>query len=159
MQCMHYLEHAERPKLPKQAMNTFSIFIHPDNRTEAVKQGFSFPGLLGGGLWLLWHRMWLLGALATVVGFGVYPLLPNPQGYVYGIPYGHRFGVADIVNIGICIVVGFLGNEWRASTLVSRGFECVGAEQAATPDGAKAAYLRRGSTPDGQRAFVRREPS
>jgi len=139
-------------------MKTFSIFEHPDHRLEAVKQGFSFPGLLAGGFWLLWHRMWGLGALATVVGLGVYLLSPSPEGYVYGIPYGHRFGLADIVNIGTCGVVGFWGNAWRASSLVDRGFENVATEQAATPDGAKAAYLRRAAADHQGATFARREP-
>jgi hypothetical protein len=138
-------------------MKTFSIFEHPNRRLEAVKQGFSFPGLLAGGFWVLWHRMWGLGALATVVGLGVYLLFPSPEGYVYGIPYGHRFGLADIVNIGVCGAVGFWGNEWRASSLVDRGFENVGPEQAATPDGAKAAYLRRAVGGHQEPSFVRRE--
>lgn len=140
-------------------MKTFSIFEHPDHRLEAVKKGFSFAGVLGGGFWLLWHKMWFLGALATMVGVGVYLLFPSPEGYVYGIPYGHRFGLADIVNIGICGVIGFWGNEWRSSSLLDRGFENVATEQAATPDGAKAAYLRRATAAHQEPAFVRREPS
>lgn len=101
--------------------------------------------------------MWFLGALATVVGVGVYLLFPSPEGYVYGIPYGHRFGLADIINIGMCGVIGFWGNEWRSLALLDRGFEEVGNEPAATPDGAKAAYLRRASG-NREPGFVRREP-
>ena len=139
-------------------MKTFSIFEHPDHRLIAVKEGFTIPGLLAGGLWLLWHRVWMYGAIASVVGLGVYALFPNPAGYLYGIPYGHRFGLADVVNIGICIAVGLLGNEWRCSSLVDRGFEKVGVENALTPDGAKAAYLRRDSSHMSDPPFMRREP-
>lgn len=133
------------------------MFEHPDRRLEAVKKGFSFPGVFGGGFWLLWHRIWGLGALASVVGFGVYLILPNPEGYVYGIPYGHRFGLADIINIATAGAVGFWGNECRAASLIDRGFEHVATEHAATREGAKAAYLRRSS---GTRESVlnRREP-
>ena len=140
-------------------MKTFLIFEHPDHRLEAIKQGFSVPGLLAGGLWLLWHRVWLFGAIATVAGLGVYGLFPNPSGYLYGIPYGHRFGLADVLNVGICVFVAFYGNKWRASSLLERGFDKVGTEQAATVDGAKGAYLRRGSTVNLTRTDVRREPS
>jgi hypothetical protein len=139
-------------------MKTYSIFEHPDRRLETVKQGFSFPGLLGGGFWLLWHRMWFLGAVATGLGLGIYLLFPNPEGYVYGIPYGHRFGLADIINLGICGMVGFSGNAWRSASLHDRGFEDVGTEQASTLDGAKAAYLRRGKAARHEPSFVRREP-
>lgn len=136
-------------------MKTFLIFKHPDQRLEAVKQGLSIPGFLAGGLWLLWHRVWMFGALTTVVGLGVYVVFPSPEGYIYGIPYGHRFGLADIINIVICGVVGFLGNEWRAASLADRGFENVGKEYAATPDGAKGAYLRRALTAHDEPTFCR----
>jgi hypothetical protein len=102
--------------------------------------------------------MWILGAVMTLVGVGVFFWFPNLEGYVYGIPYGHRFGLADIVNMAVCGVVGFWGNDWRASSLVDRWFEKVTTEHAATPDGAKAAYLRRAATEHQEPSFVRREP-
>lgn len=140
-------------------MKTFSIYRHPDHRLEAVKQGISFRGLLLGGVWLLWHRMWFLGSLATVLGLGCYVMFPSPEGYVFGVPYGHRFGLADIINLGICGVVAFCGNGWRATSLADRGFENMGAEQASTPDGAKAAFLRRTAAADWESGLVRREPT
>jgi hypothetical protein len=139
-------------------MKTFSIYEHPDHRLEAVKQGISFPGLLLGGVWLLSHRMWISGALATGGGLVLYLLFPSPEGYVFGIPYGHRFGLADIMNLGICGVVAFCGNGWRATSLLDRGFDDMGTEQAATPDGAKAAFLRRTGIARHEPGFVRREP-
>jgi hypothetical protein len=140
-------------------MKTFSIFKHPDQRLEAIKQGLSIPGLLGGGFWLLWHRIWTIGALTTVGGLSVYFIFPSPEAYIYGIPYGHRFGLADIVNIGICGVVGFWGNSIRTSSLIDRGFEHVSTEQASTPDGARAAYLRRSTVTNSTPSFGRCEPS
>ena len=139
-------------------MKIFSIFEHPDKRLEAVKQGFSIYGLLGGGFWLLWHRIWLHGSLALVIGIGVYALFLNPEGYIYGIPYGHRFGIADVINIGICFAVGFLGNDWRSASLLDRGFENVGSEAARNLDGTKAAFLRRDFASKSEPSFMRREP-
>ena len=78
-----------------------------------------------------------------------YALFPNPEGTLYGIPYGHCFGLADVVNIGMGIAVGLVGNEWRCASLVDCGFEKVGVENARTPDSTKAAYLRRDSSVDG----------
>lgn len=140
-------------------MKTFSIYEHPDHRLEAVKQGISFPALLLGGVWLLWHRIWFLGSIATVLGLGCYLMLPSPEGYVLGIPYGHRFGLADIFNLVVCGVVAFCGNEWRATSLADRGFENMGTEQAPTPDGAKAAFLRRRAAGIREPGLVRREPT
>ena len=124
-------------------MKKYQIFKHPDNRLDAVKEGFSFPGALFGGLWLLWHKMWILGSIACVVGIAVYAIFPNPEGFIYGIPYGHKFGMADISNIFIELTIGFFGNEWRSESLKQRGFEYAMAVKADTPDGAKAKYVRR----------------
>lgn len=140
-------------------MKTFLVFEHLDGRIEAVKDGFSFPGFVCGGFWLMWHRMWGAGAIALISGFGVYVLLPSPEGFIYGVPYGHKFGLADVLNICVCAVVGALGNHWRCSSLGDRGFEHVGTEHAATPDGAKAAYLRRDAKPNMAHGFSRKEPT
>ena len=141
-------------------MKQFQVFRHPDGRLDTVKQGFSIPGFLFSGCWLLWHKIWLIGGLITAVGFGVYLIFPSPEGYIYGIPYGHRFGLADIINIVFMCVVGIFGNEWRCSSLLDRGFENVSMVSAATPDGAKAQYLRSGTSKAGQQGdFDRREPS
>jgi hypothetical protein len=141
-------------------MKQFHVFRHPDGRLDTVKQGFSIPGFLFSGCWLLWHKIWLLGGLMTAVGFGVYLIFPNPEGYIYGIPYGHRFGLADIINIVFLFVVGIFGNRWRYSTLLERGFEKVSTVSAATPDGAKAQYLRSSAPKAGQQGdFERHEPT
>lgn len=141
-------------------MKTFTLYKHPDNRLEAVKQGFSFPGVFLGGGWLLWHKVWLAGVLTTAIGVGAYFLFPSPEGYLFGIPYGHRFGLADLLNIGIQIAVGIWGNEWRASSLRERGFDDVGTVVAETTDGAKAEYLRSlKDSPRKEPAFARTEPS
>ena len=141
-------------------MKQFQVFRHPDGRLEAVKQGFSIPGFLFNGCWLLWHKIWLKGGLITAVGFGVYLIFPSPEGYIYGIPYGHRFGLADIINIVFMGVVGIFGNEWRCTALGDRGFENVSTVVAATPDGAKAQFLRNNTSTGGQQVgFERREPS
>jgi hypothetical protein len=124
-------------------MKNYQIFKHPDNRLVAVKEGFSFWGLFLGGFWLLRHQIWLIGCIAIIVGLGVYGIFPNPEGYILGIPYGHKFGLADILNIGTCAVVGFFGNEWRSKSLGQRGFDYIITVKAETPDGAKASYLRQ----------------
>jgi hypothetical protein len=127
-------------------MKKFRVFMHPDSRLDAVKEGFSFPGAIFGSFWLLWHKMWVVGGIATAIGLATYFIFPSPAGYLYGIPYGHKFGFADITNIGIQCVVGFFGNEWRSTSLGQRGFDHVRTVMAATPDGAKAEYLRNAAS-------------
>lgn len=124
-------------------MKKYQIFKHPDNRLYAIKEGFSFPGALFGGFWLLWHKMWIAGSVAIAASVAVYFIFPSPEGYLLGIPYGHRFGVSDIFEIGICLVIGFFGNEWQSTSLGLRGFKRVSTEKADTADGAKAKYLSR----------------
>jgi hypothetical protein len=123
-------------------MKKFRVFEHPDNRLEAVKEGFSFPGFFFTGLWFLWHKMWVPGSIAIIVALGVYIVFPSP--------FGHYFGIADITNFVIEVIVGIFGNEWRSSSLKERGFEIVMTVMAATPDDAKAKYLRNHTTKDSQ---------
>ncbi|MGO8754498.1 MAG: DUF2628 domain-containing protein [Gallionellaceae bacterium] len=128
-------------------MKNYQIFKHPDNRLDAIKEGFSFPGVLFGCFWLLWHKIWLGGTIAFIAGIAVYAIFPSPEGYLFGVPYGHKFGLADIFNIGTCLVIGIFGNELRSTSLVQRGFVRVSTEQAETTDGAKAKYLLRDTSP------------
>ena len=141
-------------------MKKFQVYKHPDGRLLAVKEGFSFPGAIFGALWMLWHKMWVLGGVAVVVGIGLYFVFPSPEGYLLGIPYGHRFGTADVLNIGIGVIVGVFGNEWRRASLAERGFDNVSVEMAETADGATAAYLRDPGKPAGMSAsdYDRKEP-
>jgi len=129
-------------------MKKYQVFKHPDNRLEAVKTGFSFPGLIFGFFWLFWHKMWMWGGIAAFVSLIAYFILPSPAGYIYGVPYGHSFGLADLINIVIQVIIGVLGNELRSSSLRERGFDLVKIVKAATPDDAKAKYLREPGDPD-----------
>ena len=131
-------------------MKKYQIYKHPDNRLYAVKEGFSFPGAILGGFWLLWHKMWVAGSVAIAASIAIYFIFPSPEGYILSIPYGHKFGVSDIFDIGIGIVIGFFGNEWRTTSLNQRGFARVSNEKAVTTDGAKAKYLSRATTSNQQ---------
>ncbi len=126
-------------------MRTYRIYQHPDQRLVAIKEGFSFPGLIFGGFWLCWYKLWSYGAIVLIVGMLAYALFPSPEGYLWGIPYGHRFGLADLINLALIVGIGLKGNELRGSNLVDRGFDRVGRELANTPEGAIGAYLRKGT--------------
>ncbi|MDE2584149.1 MAG: DUF2628 domain-containing protein [Betaproteobacteria bacterium] len=131
-------------------MSKYRVYKHPDGRIEAVKDGFSITGTIFGGFWLLWHKMWLFGTIAIVIGFGVYAAFPSPEGYIFGVPYGHRFGLSDVLNFFGMLIIGLMGNGWRMDSLKGRGFDYVFDTQADNPDGAKAAYLRENRTTDVQ---------
>lgn len=122
-------------------MKKFRVFRHPDNRLVAVKDGFSLLGAFFSFFWLFWHKMWLHGCAALIVGILLYVIFPSPAGYFMGVAYGHNFGMADMLNLGIDLAIGVLGNEWRATSLGYRGFERVATVQASTGEGAIAKYL------------------
>src|SRR4051812_35391943 len=104
-------------------MNQFKIYKHPDGRREAVKVGFSFPAAIFGAFWLLWQKIWILGVILAAIGIGLYAVFPSPEGYFMGIAYGHTFGIADVLNLTICLLVGAFGNILLCNSLVERGFE------------------------------------
>lgn len=124
-------------------MKKFRVFKHPDNRLIAVKDGFSLPGAIFGCFWLMWHKMWLYGCIALIVSVVVYDIFPSPEGYILGIPYGHKFGIPDVLDICLGLFIGVFGNEWHLSALGKRGFERVATVNADTVDGAKAKYLSK----------------
>jgi len=82
--------------------------------------------------------MW--GGIAAFVSVIVYFILPSPAGY--------SFGFADLINIVIQVVIGVFGNELRSSSFRERGFDLVKIVKAATPDDAKARYLKDPGDPD-----------
>lgn len=123
-------------------MTSYAIYKHPDGRLEAIKDGFSFPGAIFGAVWLLWHKIWVLGSIGLIGGLALYGIFPSPEGYLMGMPYGHKFGLADALNLAGCILVGAFGNQWRESSLIERGFDNISVEHAESADGAKGAYLR-----------------
>jgi len=139
-------------------LKRFDLLEHPDGTLQAVKDGFSWPGFFFSGLWLLWHRIWGLGSAALIIGLLVYPIFPSPRGYIMGIPYGHRFGAAEIINIFIMVITGIQGNAWQLDALRKRGFKRVGSVDAETADGARAAHILRQSTPVERNPFGRDEP-
>ena len=110
-------------------MKQFHIFKHPTlNLYEAVKDGWSWPGFLAGGIWAfgIWafvKRLWRAGTIILVVG-AVSLNLPD--------------AVAGLVMLAGSIAVGALGNEWRTRELRSRGFEPITVVAANTPNGALA---------------------
>ncbi len=129
-------------------MRQFNIFRHPDRSLIAIKEGFAWPGAIFGCFWLFYHRLYGLGTAAFCVGGLFYTVFPS-----------RGFGAADVVNIGICIVVGVLGNMWRTDQMAKRGFELVDTVIAESPDGASAAYLRSHSEDGRNVALGRREPT
>lgn len=103
-------------------MNTYNIYKHPLFGMEAVKIGFSWPGLLFGIFWMLAKKLWVLAGLWFIVNT---ILIASESEMAIGI-------------LIIPIIVGFWGNKWREFNLSQRGYEQIASIQADTPDAALA---------------------
>ena len=86
------------------------------DRFVFVRDGFSFPALLFGAVWMLLHRMWLalLGYIVITVALAV--LLQR---------FGSA-GVAAAVWIFLALLIGFEAPTLRRFTLGRRGYRTVG---------------------------------
>lgn len=112
-------------------MRTFDVYTHPAKGDQAVKQGFSWPASIFGGLWAFSHSMPLIGLGLIFVGFGLRIL-------------GAVAGPASIfVDLLVCFAIGAQGNNWRRSKLISRGYNLIKPIEAKSPQAAIAEYRRQ----------------
>lgn len=117
-------------------MKQYKVYKHPSVATEAVKQGWSWPGFFFSFIWAMVKKMWGLG-VGVLIGFFV-------LGFINGAAGGGSSGDAliNVVAIIANIIFGINGNSWREKNLASRGFEQVDTVTAANPEGAVALYLK-----------------
>lgn len=122
-------------------MKQYKVFTHPSGQREAVKQGWSWPGLFFAGIWALVKRMWGIGIGVFALSFGlgtVMDLVLEPEAAAV---------FSAVVGLIIPIFFGAYGNGWRESNLRVRGFTTDGQiVHAPNPDGAIAEYLNLGSS-------------
>lgn len=119
-------------------MKTYSVYRHPSKGYHAVKRGFAWVGLLGGYLWLMWHRIWLplmilLGINSLIWYFEYFD--PTASAMLKG-------GAGLVDNIVLNIVVGWFGNQWLCNALPRKGYEYIG-EFNASDERAATAKARR----------------
>lgn len=124
-------------QLGQDAVKQYHVYADPKGQYEAVKQGWSWPGFFFNLIWALVKKMWILGAVPLVFFFTV--------GFIEGASGYSNTGfdlLINVLSIGLSLVYGYMGNEWRKKNLLSRGFELVKAVSAETPEGAIADYLK-----------------
>ncbi|HVT19711.1 MAG TPA: DUF2628 domain-containing protein [Thermoanaerobaculia bacterium] len=104
-------------------MRSFDVYHHPEQGFQAVKVGFSWPGLFFGGLWLLakrlfkvWFLLVLVGSAASAVGAAM-----------------DNDAIQSVAVLILLVVVGFQGNSWRRENLEKRGYSPLGTVQASGP--------------------------
>ena len=116
-------------------MKTFEVYFHPTLGYQAVKIGFSWPGLVLGFLWLLFKKLWAQAG----AWIGVIVVLALVQEIAQN---EFKAGVELLMNaiaFGSGVACGFYGNAWRGTNLLSRGFTQLETVLAGTPDAAIAA--------------------
>lgn len=100
--------------------------------TRFVREGFNGWAFLFGGLFLLWHRLWLpvvlwIAALAVLVGLGSAAHLPP--------------GPAMALGALLHLFVGVEGNDLRRWGLARRGFRMADVVSGARRDDAEYAFF------------------
>lgn len=116
----------------------FKVFKHPASGYQAVKVGFSWPGLFFSGIWLLLKRLWghALIFLSITLVFSYIETGFEKEENVFGMV------LILWLEIGLYIIVGVKGNEWYAESLQKREFELIGIVEAETPGAAIEKYIK-----------------
>jgi hypothetical protein len=125
-------------------MKTYKIFVNPQGGSEAVKQGWSWPGFFFNFIWALIKRMWVLGVVLMILSIA----LGFAEGTVevsYGKEAASGISVfTSILNLVIAVVFGVKGNKWREKNLIFRGYKYQDTVDAQNPEAAIALWFTEG---------------
>jgi len=120
-------------------MRTFTIHLrrhglNPDQDIVILKDGFSWPAALIGGLWALWNRMWwvALGLIAvTAVTNGL-----GPRMFTDSVS-------PSVLTVAVAVLTGLLAHDLRSWTLQRQGFILSAVISARNSEDALRRYLDR----------------
>jgi len=134
-------------------MKTFKVYKHPAQGFEAVKEGFSWPALCFGPLWLFVKKLWMFAVAWVVVSM----ILASIEGISdeVGMVSGRMMMVYSLVAGGylaLWFIPAFKGNSWRAKNLLKRGYMLIHTVQAKTPDSAVTQLVQSLSSASPQQA-------
>ena len=108
-------------------MKTFDIYFKEseseENKYVSVKRGFSWTGFFFGALWAFLNELYVIGLVLVIIFVGLRYLEPHAGGLIV-VPY-----------FLIPIIVGWLGNDFKRSKLLKKGYtfsKTVQAEDAKT---------------------------
>ena len=120
-------------------MKVYKIYANPQGTTEAVKQGWSWPGYFFNLLWALLKRMWGLG----IGWIGLFVFLGMIQGGMKGDDAAAVMGaLITVLAFILAIVFGINGNKWRENNLQFRGYEYRDTISASNPEAAVALWMK-----------------
>lgn len=89
----------------------------PDREIVLVKEGFCWPALAFSALWALWHRMWIEAAAFVGASLAVELIVE----FIGLAPLG-----ISAAGLGLSVLVGYVANDLRRSSLERRGFRMAG---------------------------------
>lgn len=126
-------------------MKTYKIFVNPQGSSEAVKQGWSWPGFFFNFIWALIKRMWVIGVVLIILSIAL--------GFVEGtVEVSSGKEVASVINVFvsilnlvIAVVFGVKGNQWREKNLITRGYKYQDTVDAQNPEAAIALWFTKGN--------------
>lgn len=102
-------------------MNSYQIFKHPSGKVEAVKQGWSWPAFFFNIIWAMFKKLWLVAVGATIASVGLVAAsitLLNGYGSLGDMGVVLYYVSPWIISI----IFGVMGNSWRKSNLLSKGY-------------------------------------
>lgn len=122
-------------------MKTYKVFVNPQGSSEAVKQGWSWPGFFFNIIWALVKKLWVLGVVLMILTFAL--------GFVEGtmeVTSGKEAAseisaFTSILNFVIAVIFGVKGNQWREKNLLSRGYKYQDTVDAQNPEAAIASWF------------------
>ncbi len=99
-------------------MKTFSVQTLPwssasDGNVVLIVEGFSWPALIFGPFWALWHGMW-----RTVIVLLVIAALISGGGALAGL----AAELVSVLQILVQIGLGLWGNDLRRAALARQGY-------------------------------------
>lgn len=120
-------------------MSEFKVYKHPVNGYEAVKIGFSWPGLFFTWIWAFVKRLWVPGIILIPVIFVCNSIAFFLLDAKVSDPDGGNalfYIILIVATFGPGIFVGMKGNNWRESSMVTRGYTYIDTIEAGAPEGA-----------------------
>lgn len=93
-----------------------------------IKEGFNWPAAFLTFLWALWNGMWLAALLVFLAGAAM--------GVAFDLA-GASDPVRFAAGVGLSLIVGFCGNDWRRAKLRRRGYRFQGLIAADNADAAR----------------------
>lgn len=123
-------------------MNVYKIYANPQGTSEAVKQGWSWPGFFFNLIWACVKRMWFLG-IGWFALFFVLGLFEGGLEKTEGEDAAMAMAAfTTALGLIVAIVFGINGNRWRERNLKERGYEYQDTDSASNPEAAVALWMK-----------------